>query len=191
MLQRVPCLFKNTTQTSSFFSKSSVLSTKRFHQGKMTPPIITKAATPSSSSSDAEARKPGVASNAEMRAFLEQNQDASKKIVIVDARNPDFSVEPSDELYGSTRGKFPIADCGTEKRPNALNAPFDRTKKALSGSNVDILQTFEKDRAIITHCGGGGRGQKSKEWLEKEGFTNVVNGGGPQVTELWDMFGHL
>ena len=63
------CLFKNTTQTSSFFS------TKRFHQGKMTPPS-TKAATPSSSSSsDDEARKPGVASNAEMRAFLEQNQD--------------------------------------------------------------------------------------------------------------------
>ena len=158
----------------------------------MTPPT-TKAATPSSSSSDDEARKPGVASNAEMRDFLERNQDASKKITIVDARNPDFSVEPSDELCGSANnGTFPIADCGTEKRPNALNAPFDRTKKALSGSNVeDILQTFEKDRAIITHCGGGGRGQKSKEWLEKEGFTNVVNGGGPQVSELWDMFGHL
>lgn len=154
----------------------------------MTTPI-TKAAT-TASSSDEEARKPGVASNAEMLNFLEQNQDLSK-IVIVDARNPDFSVEPSDELYGSINGKFPIADCGTEKRPNALNVPFDRTKKALSGSNVDILQTFEKDRAIITHCGGGGRGQKSKEWLEKEGFTNVVNGGGPQVTELWDMFGHL
>ncbi|CAL6302485.1 unnamed protein product [Bathycoccus prasinos] len=155
----------------------------------MTTPI-TKAAT-TSASSDEEARKPGVASNAEMLNFLEQNQDASKKIVIVDARNPDFSVEPSDELYGSINGKFPIADCGTEKRPNAINVPFDRTKKALSGSNVDILQTFEKDRAIITHCGGGGRGQKSKEWLEKEGFTNVVNGGGPQVSELWDMFGHL
>ena len=150
---------------------------------------MTKAAA--ASSSDDEARKPGVASNAEMRHFLEQNQDASK-IVIVDARNPDFQVEPSDELYGSANnGKFPIADCGTEKRPNAINVPFDRTKKALSGSNVDILQTFEKDRAIITHCGGGGRGQKSKEWLEKEGFTNVINGGGPQVTELWDMFGHL
>ena len=155
----------------------------------MTPPT-TKAATPSSSSSD-DARKPGVASNAEMRAFLEQNQDVSK-IVIVDARNPDFSVEPSDELYGSLRGEFPIADCGTEKRPNARNVPFERTKKRLSGANAeDILRTLEKDRAIITHCGGGGRGQKSKEWLEKEGFTNVVNGGGPQVKELWEMFGHL
>ena len=72
--------------------------------------------------------------------------------------------------------------------------PFERTKKRSSGANAeDILQqTLEKDRAIITHCGGGViRGQKSKEWLEKEGFTNVANGGGPQVKELWEMFGHL
>ncbi|CAL6324425.1 unnamed protein product [Bathycoccus prasinos] len=136
---------------------------------------MTTKAEEASKSDEEEARKPGVASNAEMHA-----------------RNPDFQIEPSDELYGSANnGKFPIADCGTEKRPNAINVPFDRTKKALSGSNVDILHTFEKDRAIITHCGGGGRGQKSKEWLEKEGFTNVINGGRPQVTELWDMFGHL
>ena len=194
MLQRsVPRLFKNTThQTSSFSSKkSSVLSTKRLiHQGKMTSPFTTKAATPSkSSSSDDDARKPGVASNAEMRHFLEQNRDGNlSKIVIVDARNPDFSVEPSDALYGSVRGEFPIADCGTEKRPNARNVPFDRTKKRSSGANnaEDILRTLEKERArITTHCGGGGRGQKSKEWLEKEeGFTNVVNGGGPRVKEL-------
>ena len=143
------------------------------------------------SDDDIEARKPGVASDGEMLNFLKQNQDVSK-ITIIDSRNPDFLAEPSDELYGSSNGLFPIADCGTEKRPNALNVPFDRTKKALSGSNVEsILTTFEKDRAIITHCGGGGRGQKSKEWLEKEGFTNVINGGGPQVTKLWDMFGHL
>ena len=92
------------------------------------------------------------------------------------------------------RGKFPIAEIARrcEKRPNALNVPFERTKKRLRGANAeDILQTFEKDRAIITHCGGGGRGQKSKEWLEKEGFTNVVNGGGPRVKALWEMFGHL
>lgn len=166
-----------------------------------TPTTKAAAATPSSSSSSSDEeeeeeeakRKPGVASNAEMRHFLEQNRDGNlSKIVIIDARNPVFSVEPSDELYGSLRGEFPIADCGTEKRPNALNVPFDRTKKRLSGANAeDILRTLEKDRAIITHCGGGGRGQKSKEWLEKEGFTNVVNGGGPQVKELWEMFGHL
>ena len=122
--------------------------------------MTTTKAEAAAKSRDEDEEEPGVASNAEMRDFLERNQDASKKIVIVDARNPDFSVEPSDELYGSIRGKFLIADCGTEKRPNAINVPFDRTKKALSGSNVDILQTFEKDRAIITHCGGGGEDKK-------------------------------
>ena len=90
--------------------------------------------------------------------------------VVVSSKTPLkllLSSQPSDALFGSPNGEFPIADCGTEKRPNAINVPFERTKKALSGSNVDILQTFEKNRAIITHCGGGGRGQKSKEWFEK------------------------
>ena len=52
---------------------------------------MTTKAEEASKSDEEEARKPGVASNAEMRDFLEQNQDASKKIAIVDARNPDFS----------------------------------------------------------------------------------------------------
>ena len=124
----------------------------------------------------------GVASNAEMLHFLERNQDFFK------------SNRPINSAGVYTRGKFPIAEIARrcEKRPNALNVPFERTKKRLRGANAeDILQTFEKDRAIITHCGGGGRGQKSKEWLEKEGFTNVVNGGGPRVKALWEMFGHL
>ena len=188
MLQRGVALFPRTRTSSSRFELTFV----RTKGKRMTTPSRKAAGKSASSSScDDEARKPGVASNAEMRTFLEQNQDKKSKIVIVDARNPDFSVEPSDALFGSPNGEFPIADCGTEKRPNAINVPFERTKKALSGSNVDILQTFEKDRAIITHCGGGGRGQKSKEWLEKEGFTNVANGGGPQVSEVWDTFGHL
>jgi len=134
-----------------------------------------------------EARKPGVASDEEMRAFLEKNR--GKKVTVVDSRNPDFTVEPFDETYGKADGPFPIADCGTEKRPNAVNLPFDREKKALSGFEDSMFS--EKDAPIITHCGGGGRGQKSKEWLEAKGFTNVINGGGPQITALWDMFGSL
>jgi rhodanese-related sulfurtransferase len=134
-----------------------------------------------------EARKPGVASDEEMKAFLEKNK--GKKVTVVDSRNPDFTVEPFDETYGKADGPFPIADCGTEKRPNAVNLPFDREKKALSGFEDSMFS--EKDAPIITHCGGGGRGQKSKEWLEAKGFTNVINGGGPQVTALWDMFGSL
>ena len=110
-------------------------------------------------------------------------------MTVVDSRNPDFTVEPFDETYGKADGPFPIADCGTEKRPDAVNLPFDREKKALSGFEDSMFS--EKDAPIITHCGGGGRGQKSKEWLEAKGFTNVINGGGPQVTALWDMFGSL
>ena len=46
-----------------------------------------------------------------------------------------------------------------------------------------------KDAPMITHCGGGGRGQLAKEYLEKNGYTNVLNGGGPKETECWAEFG--
>ena len=45
--------------------------------------------------------------------------------------------------------------------------------------------------SIVTHCGGGGRGQKAKDYLLGLGYTNVVNGGGPKVIELWERFGSL
>ena len=37
----------------------------------------------------------------------------------------------------------------------------------------------DKDIAIITHCGSGGRGGKAAALLVKKGYTNVHNGGGP------------
>ena len=136
-----------------------------------------------------ESRKAGVASNEEMRAFLARHD--GEKVTVVDARNPDFSMEPGDEEFGGPGKAFPIENCGTGRRPNAINLPFSREKKEVSGFDGSALRDAEKDAPIITHCGGGGRGQKSKEWLEKKGFTNVINGGGPQVTELWEMFGDL
>ena len=136
-----------------------------------------------------EPRKAGVASNEEMRAFLARHD--GEKVTVVDARNPDFSMEPGDEAFGGPGKAFPIENCGTGRRPNAINLPFSREKKEVSGFDGSALRDAEKDAPIITHCGGGGRGQKSKEWLEKKGFTNVINGGGPQVTELWEMFGDL
>ncbi len=48
-----------------------------------------------------------------------------------------------------------------------------------------------KDTPIITHCGGGGRGQLAKDFLEMNGFSNVLNGGGPKETECWNEFGNL
>ena len=43
----------------------------------------------------------------------------------------------------------------------------------------------------VSYLGEGNRGQKAKEFLEAKGYTNVVNGGGPAVKELWDKFGSL
>jgi hypothetical protein len=37
--------------------------------------------------------------------------------------------------------------------------------------------------------GGGGRGQKAKDFLIANGFKNVVNGGGPEDAECWAVFG--
>ena len=42
---------------------------------------------------------------------------------------------------------------------------------------------------VITHCGGGGRGQKAKDYLLANGFGNVMNGGGPEDDECWATFG--
>ena len=42
---------------------------------------------------------------------------------------------------------------------------------------------------VITHCGGGGRGQKAKDFLISNGFVNVINGGGPEDGECWAEFG--
>ena len=57
-------------------------------------------------------------------------------------------------------------------------------------NQMDLPENAAKDTPIITHCGGGGRGQMAKEFLEKNGFTNVLNGGGPKETECWAEFGH-
>jgi rhodanese-related sulfurtransferase len=114
-----------------------------------------------------------------------------EQIVVVDARNPDFSVEPDDEMYGGPTGTAPISDCGTAKRPNAVNAAFDRVAKALPLALVETKTKGDKTTPIVTHCGGGGRGQKAKEYLTAQGYTNVINGGGPAVKELWDKFGTL
>jgi rhodanese-related sulfurtransferase len=72
-----------------------------------------------------------------------------------------------------------------------VNAAFDRVAKALPIELVEAKTKGDLATPIVTHCGGGGRGQKAKEFLEAKGYTNVVNGGGPAVKELWDKFGSL
>ena len=72
-----------------------------------------------------------------------------------------------------------------------MNLPFDREKKELQRFDAFEKKFPDKAIAIVTHCGGGGRGQKAKEFLQSKGYTNVINGGGPSVGSLWKMFGSL
>jgi len=138
----------------------------------------------------AHARKPGVASDDEFERFLSSNR--GKTFVVLDARNSDFSVEPTDEQFGGPRGSAPIADCGTSARPNAVNCAFDRSANALRDLEVLEAKTSgDKSTPIITHCGGGGRGQKAKDYLISRGYSNVINGGGPAVEALWKKFGSM
>jgi rhodanese-related sulfurtransferase len=38
---------------------------------------------------------------------------------------------------------------------------------------------------------GGGRGQKACEYLISQGYTNVINGGGPLDEDCWGIYGDL
>ena len=120
-------------------------------------------------------RKAGVASPEELRAFVAR---AGSELLVLDVRNPDASAEPGDQ----TSLAVAALPSGTY-RPMAQNLIFDQDAQAMPLPDVD------RETPIIAHCGGGGRGQKAKEYLMANGFTNVLNGGGPKETECWAEFG--
>jgi len=122
------------------------------------------------------APKAGVSSPDELKAFVEA---AGEKLVVIDVRNPDAAIEPGDQK------SLVVAGLPSEtNRPQAQHLIWDRETDSMPLPVVD-----SKDTPIITHCGGGGRGQKAKEFLLKQGFTNVLNGGGPKEKECWAEFG--
>lgn len=122
-----------------------------------------------------ETRKAGVASPEELRAFVES---AAEKLLVVDVRNPDASIEPGDQKSLAV-APVPSGDV----RPRGVHLIWDRE---IDGMPVPEVP---KDTPMITHCGGGGRGQKAKDFLESKGFTKVLNGGGPKETDCWAEFG--
>ena len=135
------------------------------------------------------ARKAGVATNQEMAAFVARN--TLTKVVVVDARNPDFSIEAGDAKW-SASSSAPIKSLlDDDVRPRSVNLVYNRVTSSMPLEELEPLLIDGKDTPIITHCGGGGRGQKAKVFLESQGYTNVVNGGGPKVTELWKVYGAL
>jgi len=145
------------------------------------PVLPTAAATRlmmSSSKSDPGTAKPGVASPDELRDFVAK---AGDDLLVVDLRNADADAEPGDQK------SFKVAGLpGPGYRPRAVNLVWDRESKSMPLPDPDVA---DKDTPIITHCGGGGRGQLGKEYLEARGYTNVLNGGGPKETECWAVFG--
>lgn len=144
----------------------------------------------------AMARKDGVSEPEELKSFVER---AGEKILVIDVRNPDASAEPGDQK------SIAIAALPSEAfRPNAVNLIYDRATGSMP------LPDVEKDSFIITHCGtdsvtalsslilfhfkfgfsgGGGRGQLAKDYLMENGFTNVLNGGGPKESDCWAEYG--
>merc|ERR1712087_89069 len=108
-------------------------------------------------------------------------EKAGDKILVVDARNADAEKEPGDQ---KSLAVAPLPS-GDAVRPKAVNLIWDRDTNSMALPEVD------KDTYIITHCGGGGRGQKAKDFLIENGFENVVNGGGPKETDCWNEFGEL
>eukprot|EP00934_Nitzschia_sp_Nitz4_P002820 Nitzschia sp. Nitz4//scaffold87_size112219//45798//46373//NITZ4_004072-RA/size112219-processed-gene-0.5-mRNA-1//1//CDS//3329559363//2810//frame0 len=123
------------------------------------------------------ARKAGVSEPSELREFVQQ---AGDKLLVVDVRNANVDEEPGDQKSFAV-GSLPD---GTF-RPQGINLVWNRTTHSMPLPPDNL----PKDTPIITHCGGGGRGQKAKDFLEKHGYTKVLNGGGPKLTDCWAEYG--
>eukprot|EP00977_Amphora_coffeiformis_P008447 scaffold1914_cov205-Amphora_coffeaeformis.AAC.1 len=144
------------------FGSTSTVTRRRFHRTS----VVTMSE-----------RKAGVASPEELKAFV---AEAGEGLLVVDVRNPDASVEPGDQKSLAVAA---LPNDDTKNRPRAKHLIWDRHTDTMP------LPDVPKDTPIITHCGGGGRGQKAKDFLEKNGFTKVLNGGGPKETDCWAEFG--
>ena len=64
---------------------------------------------------------------------------AVRTIAVVDARNQNFEVEPSDKPFGGPDGAAPIALAGTEARPRAVNIAYDRVAKTMDLKALEPL----------------------------------------------------
>ena len=167
----VVCIFALSSSTVMFTSKfATAFSTLAKHRSTNTRFF-------QSTTSLQMAPKPGVASLDELTKFVET---AGDKLVVVDVRNPDADKEPGDQKSLAV-APIPSGDV----RPSGIHLVWDRETDSMPLPPDSV----SKDTPLITHCGGGGRGQKAKDFLESKGYTNVLNGAGPKETELWNLYG--
>mmetsp|Transcript_64983 Transcript_64983/g.186769 ORF Transcript_64983/g.186769 Transcript_64983/m.186769 type:complete len:130 (-) Transcript_64983:110-499(-) len=97
-----------------------------------------------------------------------------KDPLIIDARDPEEVTERKGgpPLEGSINVPFNMDGAQQSDRPTSASDYVAKLEEAKA-------LPAEKDAAIITHCGAGGRGGKSCAVIASLGYTNVHNGGGP------------
>eukprot|EP00427_Karlodinium_veneficum_P041286 CAMPEP_0169262120 /NCGR_PEP_ID=MMETSP1016-20121227/43513_1 /TAXON_ID=342587 /ORGANISM="Karlodinium micrum, Strain CCMP2283" /LENGTH=125 /DNA_ID=CAMNT_0009344575 /DNA_START=23 /DNA_END=400 /DNA_ORIENTATION=+ len=94
--------------------------------------------------------------------------------LIIDARDPNEveGCKGGPAIDGSVNVPFNIDGAKQSDRPTTV----EEFKAKLEAANA---LPEDKTKAIITHCGSGGRGGKSCTCLRELGYTNVHNGGSP------------
>ena len=122
--------------------------------------------------------KPDIATPTKLASFV---SSARSRLVVVDLRNPNPTVEPGDAKTLVVAG---FSDKVKHYRPMVIHLPWN-----CETNQMELPKDMDKDTPIITHCSAGRRGQMAKEFLEQNGFTNVLNGGGPKEKECWAEFG--
>eukprot|EP00614_Pseudopedinella_elastica_P006886 CAMPEP_0172599888 /NCGR_PEP_ID=MMETSP1068-20121228/20019_1 /TAXON_ID=35684 /ORGANISM="Pseudopedinella elastica, Strain CCMP716" /LENGTH=130 /DNA_ID=CAMNT_0013400303 /DNA_START=52 /DNA_END=444 /DNA_ORIENTATION=+ len=116
-------------------------------------------------------RKPGVASFDELRSLTGP--------IVLDLRDPN-EVEkgkggPPAKIPGSVN--VPLNHDGVPQAERETTVEEFLAKIADAGVELPT----DKNQAIVTHCGSGGRGNRGAILLRELGFTNVHNGGGPSI----------
>ena len=141
-------LHKHPTLTSS----SSIQRSRIGHE-------LFSTMNPTDDSTKKEAPKAGVASPDEIQKFVDE---AGERLVVIDVRNPNAEVEPGDQ---KSLKVGPLPDPDANVRPKAIHVVWDRASASMA---VPPALLEDTSTPIITHCGGGGRGQLAKEYLEQQ-----------------------
>lgn len=101
-----------------------------------------------------------IATDDELRALINP--------LVIDARKPSEIAANDGGVRYDGSVNVPWFDDGATEAPT-----LDEYKAKLEAAGC---LPAEKDAPIITHCGGGGRGQKSADFIKALGYTNVHNG---------------
>lgn len=66
----------------------------------------------------------------------------------------------------------------------AVHLPWNREKREMELVGLPA----DKHAAIIVHCARGARAEAARQFLVAQGYTNVLNGGGPCFPGLWAIY---